>query len=514
MRRLGSFGWVLAVAGCSVFAACGTTVPLSSQSAFQSGNPLSAGAGGATGLGLAPGETQGSGTGNSSGLTTAGMASTSGMVSPSGSGGIGPGHSGAAGAGPAGNQVAGGQGRRPANARSPVEVGFLVTQDIGGEAKNLGYSGLSTGDGGEEARAAVALVNSKGGIAGHPIQPVIDDINPESYSESTFQAACSQFFQDNHVSAVVSILDASVLRACAAQHDAPLLSTAPYSVDSATLQANPLLVLTYQMVVQDDAAALTDALIKEGFFDETNPLTKPVIGLVTNDDPEYSSAQGIVSAHLKAAGLALRDSFAMPPDNDNSDIALASEDGQAAALRFKSEGIDHVIFVDENGFGMSWFAVGARSDAYYPRLGLSTLEEPSLEPAVLNPQQLEGSEGIGWAPVIDTSVQNQPDLGSHGALCRTAMSKAGIDMSVAATRLAALPVCDAVFLLSAAWSDGKIGGAGFASGLAGLGSGYQSSVTFASDYARSRAAARAFRAIAYNDPCNCYLYSGPLIKLG
>lgn len=392
-------------------------------------------------------------------------------------------------------------------AGSPVTIGFFVAKDLGQAFKSLGYSGLSTGDGAQEVRAAVKLVNSMGGLAGHPIKPVIVEtsVSTNGVSDTTFQQTCSTWFDDNHATAAVTVEYSTILGSCAQQHQAPLIyASLSDSLSQPMLHTAATTVITDMPTIEVDAAALTDSLLHHGFFSGSGLIGKPVIGLVTSDEPAYADAKAIVTKHLTAAGLSLKDTFAMPQAGD---VTAAVAAGESAALRFKADGINRVIFVS-GSFGASWFGVAARLDAYYPRLGWGSMEEPSLEPQVMSAQQLQGAAGIGWDPTLDTTPQYQPTLGTHGAACAKALHDGGIDMSVAATRVVALPVCDATLLLAAGAASGGITGPDLLSGIEGLGTSYSSVMNFATDF-RSRAATAAARPIAYSSGCGCFRYAGP-----
>lgn len=489
------------VASCLVLAACGSTVQLrgTAATATAAGDGLSPAAGSSLG------PTVGAGTLPGDGLSTTGTRSSGSTGAGSGSANVAvPGSTGSTGAG----------GGSTARAAGPVEIGFFVVKDVGKQAAALGYSGLSTGDGATQAKAAATLINSHGGFGGHRVTPVIYALDSTGDYNSQYQAACSVFFDDHRAKAIVSMFLVDNLTQCAKKHGAPIVDASVNSTSRSLLTANPLLAISDMMPIEDAATNLTAGLIAQGWFKPLTATEQVKIGLITHDNPEYAGAQGSVAAELRRAGLQLTDTFLMPYPQDNSSIGSASSQGQAAALRFRSDGVNRVVAVDHNGFGLSWFAIGAASQGYYPKLGMSTLSEPSVEPAVLTPQQLAGSRGIGWAPFMDTDPARQPATSARTGLCLQAMRNAGQDTSTAASRLGALGICDGTWLLADTWHGGDLTGDAFLQGLAGLGTGYQSAVTFGTDFRRSHAGASTYRAIHYEAGCNCFLYTGAPTRLG
>ena len=111
-------------------------------------------------------------------------------------------------------------------------------------------------------------------------------------------------------------------------------------------------------------------------------------------------------------------------------------------------------------------------------------------------------------PSWDTPVSKSPPLTANGTACVSALKKAGEDTQLAATRGTALATCDSTLLLGAAFRGRELTLAGFLSGLQGLGSGWPPVATLATDFSRERAGASRFRPIAFQQSCDCFLYTG------
>lgn len=479
-------------------AGCGTTVPLSASNRALSGAPgLGLGStNGQTGAGAAPTASSDGG-----GISAGTNAGSRGGVPGAVRGSNGPARAAATTGKQPGTPLA------PTAGNKPVEVGFFVPKDLGPATRALGVSGLSTGNGANQAKVATQLINAGGGLGGHKVTPVTFQFDVEQNADSQQQAACSDFFEDNHVIAIVSAFVQPLIMACANQHRVPFVSGGSRSTSQQVFGQNPLMALSAQMAVERAASTLVSTLSREGFFTGSGP-TAPKIGLIYNDDSDYSQVPQVVSAALQRLKLSLRDKVAMPTTDDTSKVSSASSSGQNAALRFKSEGINRVVVVDKNGQGVTYFGLAAKQDQYYPRLGLSSLSTPSLLPLVLSPQQLAGAEGVGWEPVWDVPLGAQPAGTARTRACLTAMSHAGEDMSTQATRASAFTVCDGAYLLAGAWRTSLLSDSSFVQGLSKLGRGFEPVITFRDDFSNRRDGVSVVRPLAYRNGCNCFAYSG------
>ena len=485
---------LVAVALCAT--ACGTTVSSGALSGATQGNGLAPGAvsnaqsadpssvGGTTTT-----SAQAADVGGAAGTTATGATTTGGTATDASQTGF---------------------ATRPLGAKAAITVGFLVAEDVGKALAALGYNGQSSGDGGEQSNAIVAYLNAHGGIGGHPVKPVIFKVSATGGSNQE-QSACSTFFDDNKVDAVVGA-NSEIVSACALQHHVPFVGSALTTVNRAYLAQNPQYAMPTHPVLEDGGLALVDGLVKQGWFRPSSPTEVVKIGLITHENPKYKAVPALVKQRLQAAGLALTDTFFMPYTDQNEGVAASN--GKSAALKFQAEGINRVVSVDEHGYGFGWFAIGAGSNSYYPRYGISSLSLPNFYTGLLQPNQLAGAAGVGWAPYIDTTVAHQPIISPRTSACLSAESKAGQHTELGNVRLSIFSICETLFTLADAWRVHQLGIPAFSSGLQALGTGYQPVAVFGTDWTRSRAAANAYRFITYRAACNCFDYSGPVRRFG
>lgn len=384
--------------------------------------------------------------------------------------------------------------------QGPVKVGFFVLKDTGAAFAALGYDGLTSGNGRTQVLAAVKLINSQGGVGGRQITPVVYEVDASKDLATSYNEACATFVQDNKVAAVVSVHYADALSECTKNKGIPYISDSNASTNDASLKGNPLLVLPNQLSIDRASSLLVKGLLDGGWLSGPK---KPVIGLITYDKPAYAKVKPTIEAALKQAGLSLRATEYMPYD----DIGAAASSGKAAALKFQSEGVDHVLGLD-TGFAMSWFTLSAGQQGYYPKLGMTSLSLPGGFPLLFNDQQLGGSAIVGWSPVLDTTAAHQPTVSTRTTTCLKAMTAAGEDMNATLARMQAAELCDGTWFLAEVFSSGTISADALRAGLAAMTRGFQSAVSFRADPRANRASAAAYRNGAYATSCKCYLYSG------
>ena len=77
-------------------------------------------------------------------------------------------------------------------------------------------------------------------------------------------------------------------------------------------------------------------------------------------------------------------------------------------LRFRTEGVTHVIPVDEDGVLTLLFTTSADGQGYRPRYGLGSQSGGTLIASQAPPSQFERAVGMGWLPVLDVPADEIP----------------------------------------------------------------------------------------------------------
>jgi hypothetical protein len=487
---------VAAVVGLAL-TACGTTVPLTTQSS---------GLAGADGLGGGPSD-----------AATAPSAGTTGVVSgPGTTGAVAPGGSSTGAVTSTGTSSTSGAGTTGAvrTGSGPVEVGILAAKDVGPATKALGVDGLSTGDGRAQSLAAVQLLNARGGLAGHKVVPIVVEQDATKDATTQYQAACSTFFDDHHVVAVFAWGLLPMVQACAARHGVPFLTSGNRSTSRSNFDRYPMTAVASQLVLDRMVGPWIASLQSGGWFVPASATEKVKIGLIFNEDNDFAGVPALVGAALRRAGLVLGLTQSMPGTDDTSKVSAATSAGSNAVLKFASQGVNRVLVVDKSGQALAYFGLAAASQGYYPKYGLTSLELPSALRTVLSARQLEGARGIGWLPSTDVPPSKQPPLSSNATQCVKAMTQAHQDMTLAATRLSALAMCDGVLLLGAAWKDTALAPSAFLPGLRSLGRTYGPVTALTDDFTAHRDGVSGVRPLAFDSACDCFAYTGPLRSVG
>lgn len=496
-------------------AACGTTVPLSARgSNGGSGAGLGAPAGG--GGGATGALDAGSGT---SATTTNGATGTYGQSVANAGGGPagqsptgGPGISAASPRGSAGT-VAG--GRVSGVTATTVSLGYIYTETSPFAAFN------STIGGGQDVpgtfNALAADLNRHGGLLGHRVLMVgYQESSAETTgnSEGTEQSACSFLTVDHPVFAVLSFFGAT-LTPCLTKHGVyQIAAPEPYEpgwADTAYLK---------QCLCYAPAGALDEIyestfvsrLVAQGYFSRwdtlnARPGNAPVkVGLLSFSDPGFANqAQALLHA-LAEHGIVVSpgDDIEYPAAVNDQSAALSD-----AELKFRSDGVTHVLGVAANGLATKQFS----SQRYYPRYGLDSMNVLA-QTAQLNQgtPALNGAMGVGLIPTSDVDATHDPGpVSSQQTRCQDLARAAGITdwTSNRNSQFTVLSVCEAFWSVTAALQrGGELTPQALAAGYAQLGS-VPSVMTFGESWAGGRlASASVVDDIRYYQPCSCFAYTG------
>jgi hypothetical protein len=421
------------------------------------------------------------------------------------SGPQGVGHGGAVGSAPVGSGPgsSGPGGSAVGVTASTIHIGVFTLSGFSKAGEALGFD-AQTGDQAAVARAVINYLNAHGGMAGRKIIPVFYDYDiahGASNKSAELQAACAAFTEDNKVYAVVTPVSTSgdnSFYECLTKHGVITSSAGESKEQQFFKQFADWFYEPMDMNLTRILSTNVDALFAAGFFG-----AKPKIGAVIADKPDEQAAlrDGLEPA-LARHGLSLADSVAMKSDDEYSN----------AVLKFKSEGITHVLF---SFLGSPLvFMTNAETQKYYPRYGLHSRSSPGalLQSNAPAAQQV-GAMGMGWQPMNDVDTQHDPGvLNQRQKLCLDLLRKAGQDPNVRVTALVGLWICDATFFVRDALVKAPdFSPKGFRAGAEALGT-----VDIASTFRSTMGpgflhdGAGAYRIFAYKKDCSCYQYVSPL----
>jgi hypothetical protein len=398
-------------------------------------------------------------------------------------------------------------GLAPGVTAREIKLGIYTAQGYGDFTSSLGTQ-ISLGDQQAESKAVINYLNAHGGIAGRKIVPLFHDANLAAAAanpSAEYQQACTAWTQDTRVYAVVSPFGTTddTLYSCLQKNRVPIVNAgeardASFFQKYADLYYQPT-DMNLRRILSDNVDALSSA----GFFG-----AHPKIAVLRADMPDEAAAvtHGLVPA-LARHGLTLADSFAVPNDPSGGSSSYSS-----AVLKFKAEGITHVLF---SFYGSPLlFMENAQNQDYFPRYGLHSRSSPAaLLHGSAPAAQQHGAMGIGWQPMNDVDGAHDPgSLNSRQSLCLKLLKDAGQDTTTRSTALVGLWLCDNLFFLRDALAlapSFTLGG--LRQGAEALGT-FEAASTFQSRFAPGRLhdGARAYRLFAFKDDCTCYQYVSPI----
>ncbi len=125
------------------------------------------------------------------------------------------------------------------------------------------------------------------------------------------------------------------------------------------------------------------------------------MGILTYESPEFRHAidPGLFGPLCAATGSARLQCTDLTPPQALSDQGSLVSSIQNAVLKFRSNGVTHVMFLDWNSSITYFFLKQAKSQEYYPRYGFSSLRTPPSSKRTLAPiSSLEPSAWAGFPP--------------------------------------------------------------------------------------------------------------------
>lgn len=396
--------------------------------------------------------------------------------------------------------------------RSPLKIGIAYSPGSNSELAALGFGGIVLPDFKSMSEILIKHINQHGGIAGRQIEPVWFEYNTTEDAQTQDLAACEYWSHDNRVFVATGVTSGDGVDgdpiACLAKNDIPWLGH--QNGDALYWAQYPrYLYSTYSVNHTLGLQTLVQALSAQGFFAGQHALGGAHrIGLVQDDVRMYDRAvdMGLVP-ELKRHGLKLTDRVKLDPGNN------IVTDARAAELRFSTSDIDRVIFMSPGGGGATWFMQAAESQGYHPRYGIWSADSPFALETTAPDDQLRGSVGFGFRPVLDVDGAQDPTATTLAAKsCLKIFTAVGFSTS-GNNGSAARSACDIFFSFAAAVKAAPGADSDTAAlerGFAGLGRTFNPAIGFSTRFTSSRHdGSGGYRHLGYDSGCQCFRYSGP-----
>jgi hypothetical protein len=392
-----------------------------------------------------------------------------------------------------------------------INIGILV-EDFDQSAAAFAIKDSGQGDQQAQAQAVINYINSHGGAAGRKLVPVFHHNDPTA---GTFadqnQRACAAFTEDHKVFAVTpQNFGMDTLVQCLSRKGVPLIATdhvfGAWSDQTQMDQYADHLYLPGTMNFSR-AKVIVDGLAGAGFFERTSR-----IGLLYTDSPSIARAVNqTVRPALAAHGFQLTDAVPIASPNSEADVSNSATGASSAVLRLRSEGVDRIFFLEGAGIIPFLFMPQAQAQGYKPRYGLSSYDEPEWLTQNAPAAQLVGSLGVGWISSLDVADKDDPGGNAAAALCLQIMRAAGQNVTGDRSHEhSAFGFCSSLFFLKAALDGApSVDVAGMRRGVEGLGTSFNSALTFATLLGNRRHdGAASARGFTYDTGCSCFRYTG------
>lgn len=414
---------------------------------------------------------------------------------------------------PAGADPGGGLGGGPgapasapgAATTGPVKVGIVVVENNAAFGESLGVEGASNGDEPGNARALVKAINAAGGLAGRTIDPryrLIRISEASKPSQQLYAEICAHFTEDDPVPVVLvtGVFD-DTLWSCLTRKGVLGISQLPqYIGGKSTLGYD--VIAPNAVSVPRQATLLADGLFNDGYYKGAAK-----VGIISTDDPIFRPVveKQLVPA-LRQRGLTVSEPAFLPKVQGASDLGAVSAASGNAVLRFRSEGVDRVVFLEGSAAGALTFMRQADNQGYRPKYGMTSAQYPTTLTVNVPASQLEGAVVTSWVPSGDVTPQGAP-VPPGRARCLAALKASGITYSAGTSpEVAALQQCDGLFLLAdAAASVGAADLRSLRAGALRLGASWKPAVTVSGNLAPGRKdGAGSWHIARFDRSCTCF----------
>ena len=456
------------------------------------------------------GDTSSGGDGTSSGAGSAGRGTTSGTV---GSKTASP-HSPSSAVGP-------GVTAKEIN----IGLGYSVNGGAGNAA--IGVKGVSTGDDKGENQALIDDINAHGGVAGRKLVPVWHPYDSTSTDSADVQEqkACDDYTQDHKVFLAFDRGRDTFNECMQARGSFNIAAGGITDTAASTYKRFPYYVELSTLNLDRASAIEPGILNQEGYFGGWDANlgqagnAKAKLGIITFDFPTFSHAvdQVMVPA-LRAIGHAPdpQDIRKVTWLQSNSDAGALAAAVSSAVLRFRQDGVTHVIILDERALVTLLFIREANSQGFKPRYGLNTTNgvQVLVDGGNLNPDQLNGALGIGWSPSFDITPSQNTDNGPYSnnarRKCMGLMKAKGFTFADANAESVALDICNSFYFLQLAGNSvsGPLNRDSFIAAVNALGTRFENAGTFVNRFsAAQHDGVAAVRQWKWDSGCSCGKYT-------
>lgn len=395
---------------------------------------------------------------------------------------------------------------------SQIKIGMWWVDSEGSCAKihvTSGSAGCGAGDE-TEFKNMTAYVNAHGGIAGRQIVPVIYHTGLGVTFAQGAQQACTYFTQDNPVGIVITqnaVPGNSI--SCLVQHHVITIHADTFPYDNADYTSYfPYSYAPDRPRPERWVKAYVDGLASAHFFSGNVK-----VGLVRYDFPEYNSVfNSVMLPELQANNVTLAQDASIAPPASFTALGGLQTQLSTTILKFKSAGINRVLFLTDVGtLDLFWYSI-AKAQNYFPQYGLSSTEQMSVFVDMAPKGTLTNAVGVGWDPFYDVKPAQDPGGTAATATCKQAMN------NPSGTPVGRNNKCDSLLfvqtVLDKASASNNLTVQGFQQAAAALGTSFQPAEVFSDQFGPGLYdGPSSYRVYSFATACNCFQYTGPLTPM-
>lgn len=391
-----------------------------------------------------------------------------------------------------------------------VKIAFVAV-DLDAVKKTTGFNTASVGDQEAQVQALEDWVNDNGGLAGRKLDAVFRLYDASKDTPAAEEQLCNQITQDDQVFAVVMTGQYQTnARPCYAERQTLVLDASLYAMSQEYLDEHSPYLWTASFPEYDGfVRSYVGALEQEGFFEGEES-----VGLVAADSPvNRGTIENLAIPLLEDAGVEPEVAWI-----DTTDTGTLFEGLTQAAVTFRGEGVDRVMFLGGSRLAALFASAAATQDGFAPRYAISSFDNPTYfinNSDKVPPGTVDGMIGIGFHPPQDVPDEELDFPNSEKEKeCLAIYEDAGITFEKRESARVALPYCDAARLLKLGADGMEAGGsfnaAAWAQAVDRDGGSFLTSSGFGNALGNGgRAAAGAYRVMRYDDAKRHFVYVGP-----
>jgi Periplasmic binding protein len=392
---------------------------------------------------------------------------------------------------------------------SQIKIGMWWVDSQGTCAKTHVTSGSAACGAGDESefKNMTAYINAHGGVGGRQVVPVIfhTGLSGITFAQG-LQQACTYFTQDNPVGIVItqdSIPGNSV--SCFVQHHVITVQADTYPYDNADYAAYfPYVYGPDHPRPERWVKAYVAGLASAHFF--TGGVK---VGLVRYNYPEYNSVfSSVMMPELQKNGVTLAQDAVITAPSSIDALGSLQTQLTTAILKFKSAGVNRVLFLTDVGTtDLFWYSI-AKSQNYFPEYGLSSTQQMSVFVDMAPKGTLNNAVGVGWNPFYDVKAAQDPGGSTAADTCKMVLNNPTDTPAGRNAKCDSLTFIQTVLDKAAASHNLTV--QGFQKAAASLGTSFQPAEVLSDQFGPGLYdGPSSYRVYSFSTACKCFQYTGP-----